>query len=144
MKKTSIFKALALGLLSGALPLGSAHAAGPSNCPAFNAAMVDAAALSAKDISTNPAVQSAVDDPSTGSIECSVITVMPNSGFFTVIVDGVVGDALISATNTSSGGGDITIFRNGVDGLSAGQAQACRGQVLQTWVWNQICASAVQ
>ena len=74
MMKITIFKTLALGLLSLALIGGPAFAGGPANCPAFNAAMVDAAALSAFNISTDQFALVATDDPAPGSIGCEVAT----------------------------------------------------------------------
>ena len=47
MMKTMMVKALAIGLLSHALISGTANAGGPTACPAFNAAMLDAAAMAA-------------------------------------------------------------------------------------------------
>ena len=142
MKKTSIFKALALGLLSLALPIGSAQAAGPANCPAFNAAMVDAAALAAFSPSSplDPPGVTAVDNPMTARIVCIFDT---EFGFFEVNVS-EGGVAFVRGLSIPPGTSDAVSVFNVVDGLIAGQRHACRSAILQSWVWNNVCAAAVQ
>ncbi len=135
MKKTSIFKALALGLLSLALPIGSAQAAGPANCPAFNAAMVDAAALAARLPPLPPPLFGIQDDPQLPRIQCLFNT---QNGGFGVEVNVIPDRASAFGENVT--GADVTTVSSVSDDLSKAQLHACRSQVLQSLVWNQHCA----
>ncbi len=135
MMNTLIFKALALGLLSLALISGPAVAAGPANCPAFNAAMVDAAAMASDLVNVDPP-EILSDNPAGPSISCRFFT---DLGFFDVAVGVEVG--VVAVTGFSEiGGGFTTRLHSVLVGLTRAEVLACRAQVLQSFVWNQHCA----
>ena len=140
MMKTTIFKALALGLLSNAWVSG---AAAGTNCPAFNTAMVDATYMAA-DVSGPVVSVEAMDDPSGGTIECTLVT--DGGGDFIVSV--TTGDIELVAHHPD-GAGDETELRTRIlldeeEFFTPTQLHACRGEVLQSFVWNQHCASVVE
>ncbi len=140
MMKTTIFKALALGLLSYAWVSGAAAA---TNCPAFTTAMVDATYMAA-DVSGPLISVNAMDESSGGLISCSLVT------------DGG-GDFIVSVTTNDielvghhpDGAGDETELRTRVlledpELFTSAQLHACRGEVLRSFVWNLHCAPAAE
>lgn len=134
MMKTLIFKALALGLLSLALISGPADAAGSANCPAFSAAMVDAAALVSDMDVGFPTGANSVDDLFVPQIKCTFVT---ENGIFLVEVGFIAGVATLTGFND---GFEQTFVRSEEDGLSKAEVLACRAQIIRSWVWSQHCA----
>jgi len=145
MMKTTIFKALALGLLPLALISGPADAQGVGGCLAFNTSMVDATYM-ATDVSGPLDVIVAMDDPRSGTIECEIKT--DDGADFMVIV--TAEDIKLVGRHTEDSG-DSTEWRTrvlprhlGLDFFPPTQLQACRGAVRQSFAWKQICASEVE
>ena len=130
--KTTIFKALALGLLSYAWVSGAAAA---NNCPAFNAGMVDATYM-ATDVSGPLDSVNAVDDPSSGTISCDIVT--DNFDTFEVLV--TPDDTRLVGTHANTQ--LRTVVGPAANGpqLTLGELHACRGEVLQSFPWTQHCA----
>jgi hypothetical protein len=78
----------------------------------------------------------AMDEPSGGTISCSLVT-----------DDGATFDVLVDPDDTrlvgASAGAQLrTVIGPAANGsqLTPGELHACRGQVLQSFVWNQHCA----
>ena len=136
MMKITIFKALALGLLSYVWVSGAAAA---TNCPAFNAAMVDATYM-ATDVSGPLESVVATNDPSGGTISCFIVT--DNFDTFRVLVD-PDDTRLVGA---SAGAQLRTVIGPAASGpqLTPAELHACRGEVMQAFVWNEHCAVLVQ
>ena len=150
MMKTTIFKALALGLLPLALISGPADAQGVGGCLAFNTSMVDATYM-ATDVSGPLDVIVAMDDPRSGTIECEIKT--DDGADFSVIV--TAADILLVGRHSTellgSDDADTTELRTrvlpehlGLVIFTPTQLQACRGAVRQSFAWKQICASEVE
>ena len=76
----------------------------------------------------------AADDPSVASISCRITNDVGDN----YVVDIERPEALL----LSAGPG--AVLRTRVFGLTTGQAHACRAQVLQSFVWNQHCAPALE
>ncbi len=138
--KTTIFKALALGLLSYAWVSGADAA---TNCPAFNTAMVDAAYMAA-DVSGTPNSVDATNDSSSGTISCLIAT----DGDFIV---SVFADDIELLGHHPDSSADETELRTRVlpdeldqDFFTPAQVHACRGEVLQSFVWSLYCAPEVE
>ena len=140
MMKTTIFKALALGLLSYAWASGAAAA---TTCPAWNTAMVDATFM-VLDVSGVPLGSvEAEDHPSTGRIRCFIST---DDGQGTLEIDvGVLEDGtLLEGFNPFVGKMRTKVGPNaGGPELTPGEMHACRAEVLQSFPWTQHCAQEV-
>ncbi len=137
--KTTIFKALALGLLSFAWVSGAAAA---TNCPAWNTAMVDATYM-AIDVSGPLDSVVAVDVPSTGKIRCVITT----DEFNTLVIDvGVVVDGAFLEGFRPGAATLRTLVGPDANGpaLTPAELHACRGEVLQSFPWTQHCAQEVE
>ena len=144
MMKTTIFKALALGLLSHALISGPADAQGAAGCPAFNASMVDAAMM-ATNISPGgeflDETSNAADNPWEPSISCFIRTDSFTDTFSVFVgADQTEEGNVVFVEGTSVNAGDTTLLRTLSGGpITEAQLHACRAQVLQSFVWNQHC-----
>lgn len=140
MMKTTIFKALAFGLLSFAWISGAAAA---TNCPAWNAGMVDAAYM-AIDLSGPLDSVEAEDDPSTGNIRCFITT----DEFNTLEIDVGVGEEGTALLEGHRNGGPTLRTKAGLGttgiALTPAELHACRGEVLQSFPWTQHCAQEVE
>lgn len=143
MMKTTIFKALALGLLPLALISGPADAQGVGGCLAFNTSMVDATYM-ATDVSGPLVSVDAMDDPRSGTIEC-VIGTDAGSDFMVIVT---ASDILLVGRHTQDQNDDLTELRTRVlpvhlelEIFTPTQLHACRGAVRQSFAWKQICAS---
>lgn len=133
--KTIIFKALAIGLLLQALVSGPAVAAGPTLCPAFNSAMVDAAAMASQLRFPEPPVNLSFG-PGSLSIRCTFNTAF---GGFNVSVGNFGNEAVVSGSNSNQPIRDTTLLSSVVEDVSRVELSACVAQVLQSWVWNHLC-----
>ena len=137
--KTTIFKTLALGLLSYTWVSGHSVEAAPS-CPAFTAAMVDATMMAA-DISgpLHPDESSvATDDASAGHIGCFLKT--DNSDTFEVYV---TPDDILLVASYAGATLRTRIFLDGAELFTPTELHGCRSEVLKSFVWNQYCAPLV-
>jgi hypothetical protein len=144
VRNNTFSKALAAGMFALTFMAGTAAEAGPSSCPVFTAAMVDAAAMVvplADDVAI--VTPTPVDDPSAPRIECRITSRSGSS--FVVFVQDFSERALVFGSKFSDTlGATITELEASVDeGLTKAELHACRAQVLQSFVWNQYCAPAM-
>jgi hypothetical protein len=120
-----LWSALAVvGLLAAAVVglsvLSAPAAAGGPNCPAFTTEMVDAAAMA---FGLPPGAMGEARD------------------------DGSADEAFVRGQNRTEDEPTInfrTQLRSFAEGLTAGEGHGCRAAVLQSFVWNNYCASALQ
>ncbi len=109
-------------------------------CPAFTAAMVDAAML-ATDISQDaPLIVFAADDPADGSIRCDIET--EHSDTFNVRVGFGVNFVILDGRHGPDRSRDMgdAVLRTKAFGVTFDQRHACRAEVHRSFVWNQYCA----
>ncbi len=148
---------LSLAGVAAAAPLafisGPAVAAGPASCPAFTAAMIDAAALVSRVGWTTfvppEAPTDLLDDPVGPAIKCRIETVtVPGYGLGTFEVE-VWTDPFAGAKVTgewihdSAENDSVVTFVGSFAGkrdTTSRTMLACRSQVLQSFAWNQYCA----
>ena len=136
-------------VLSFTLIAVPAYAAEGGGCPAFNAGMVDAAMLATDYSQQNPLIGGAEDSPADASIVCFWETVADASFFVRVgICEGECGSGAgkgeaqiigISPDDLAPGADYSTLLRTRVFNLTRAQQQACRAQVLRSFVWQQYC-----
>jgi hypothetical protein len=122
-----------------AMPL-NAVAAG--NCPAFNSGMVDAAMMATDYSQPEPVIGVAEDSSSESSIYCQWEN--GNEGEFLVAVGD--GEALLEGGSSypARNQGYATFMRTRVFNLSPVEQNACRKEVLKSFVWNQHCKPLMQ
>lgn len=146
-----LWSALAIVGLSTAavvgLPVLSVPAAaGGPNCPAFTSEMVDAAAMA---FGLPPGSMGQARDDATAPSICCRFERPPSAGgglFLIDVNDGTAQEALVLGRNRTEGEPQInfrTQLSSFAEGLSTGEGHGCRAAVLQSFVWNHYCASAL-
>lgn len=146
------WSALAVVGLSAAAVVGlslltAPAAAGGPNCPGFTTEMVDAAAMA---FGLPPGTMGeARDDVSAPSIYCRFQR-PPSAGggvFVVDVNDANPNEAFVLGQNRTEDEPTInfrTQLRSFAEDLTAGEGHGCRAAVLQSFVWNNYCAPALQ
>ena len=145
--KTFIFRAMALGLLSTLVSIGPVAYGGSRTCPAFTAGMVDASALLMFLDPDEVVVAIVRDNPADASIACELSSTETDRTFSVGVGDGLgctglEKRAFILVQEVNNG--PFVIHAVSPNCIPAGQAHACRAEVLQSFVWNQYCESGLQ
>ncbi len=121
----------------------SAFAGGPNSCPWFDTGMVNAAALMADVNPFGSTVTRVVSDPATPETLCWADSNTGRSLFLSAGPDPDQSDPSIhEAFLHAVGPGSITLGRAGGP-LTPAQSHARRTQILQSFVWNTVCAPAL-
>ena len=118
------------------------------NCPAFTAAMVDAAAMTIRlpgphEIGTGYLTVSASEDPTSPDVSCR-IAVPPSAGGNTFEVDVnyyIPNAAFVFGRGVAEDTPNYdTALSSYAEELSVPEMHACRSEVLNSFVWKNYCA----
>jgi hypothetical protein len=118
-------------------------AGGHSNCPAFTAEMVDAAAMA---FGLFPGVGASItvgDDPGVPAIFCNIVGSPSTNGFRLEVNSSEPYQAVVSGWHQSEGETLNAELFSLVEQLSLSQMHACRAAILKSFVWNKYCAPAL-
>ena len=113
------------------------------SCPAFTAAMVDAAAMAYGLDSNAHSNTVAGDDPDVPSIFCTIDSSVGLNKFEVEVNYSVSVSAFVSGQHEQEGGPLNAELSSWAENISLSQMRACRKVILKSFVWKNYCAPAL-